>query len=105
MMYTDPYQSFLVIHSLPMSIMPADPDGITNLVLLQHMQGMRSAIETRLDRMDKRMNGMDQRFDGLAYQMTEGFRKVNDALQRLYTHRVKMLGRIEHLEEVVGVAQ
>jgi len=70
---------------------------VTNAVLLQHMQGMRSALETRID--------------GLESRMTAGFTevhghlgKIDAALQRLYVHRMSMLVRIEKLEEIVGVA-
>lgn len=96
----------------------AKAPAITNRILLQHIQGMRTALETRIERIEKRMDGtdkrfdgtdkrfdgMNQRFEGLTHQVTEGFRKVNDALQRLYTHRVSMLVRIQKLEKFVGIA-
>ena len=81
--------------------------GITNALLLQHMQGMRYS----LDRLETRLGGVEARLGGLERKVTEGFaevhvrfKRVDDALQRLYVHRVDMLGRIERLEETVGIA-
>jgi len=92
--------------------------GVTNAVLLQHIQGMRYSLETRLDGLEKRMGGTETRMDGtetriggLERRVTEGFadmharfKRVDDSLQRLYAHRVNMLGRIERLEETVGIS-
>ncbi|MDO8469294.1 MAG: hypothetical protein Q7S29_06095 [Candidatus Peribacter sp.] len=85
--------------------------GVTNAVLLQHIQGMRYSLETRLDGLEKRMGGTETRIGGLERRVTEGFadmhvrfKRVDDSLQRLYAHRVNMLGRIEQLEETVGIA-
>ena len=85
--------------------------GVTNTVLLQHIQGMRYALESRIDHLEKRFGGLETHLGGLERQVTEGFadvhnqfKRVNDALQRLYVHRVNMLGRIERLEETVGIS-
>lgn len=85
--------------------------GITNAVILQHLQGMRTSLEGRMNRLEKRMNGMEGQMDGMEGRMTKGFedvqihlRRIDDALQRIYTHRVSMIGRIERLEETVGMA-
>lgn len=88
--------------------------GITNAILLQHLQGMRYS----LDRLETRVGGVETRIGGLEQTMKVGFAKVhvrldsvekdvhdiNIALQRLYTRRVEMLGCIERLEETVGIA-
>lgn len=73
------------------------PAGITNEVLLQHMQGMRQALETRM------INGFAE-VHGRLGRVEKDIHNINDALQRLYAHRVNMLGRIERLEETVGIA-
>jgi len=148
------------ILTFPMAHKRPRSTGITNAVLLQHLQGMRSALEGRMgnmegrmDKMERGMNGMEGRMggfetrmgglttrmgglethmgglttrigglethmgglttrigglehlvkDGFA-EMHERFKRVDDALQRIYTHRVNMLGRIERLEETVGIA-
>lgn len=90
----------------------SDSGGITNLVLLQHIQGMRTDLETRMDRIEKRITGVERNINGIETTMREGFTEtkrrfdsIDAALQRLYVHRVSMLGRIERLEEVVGIAQ
>lgn len=87
-------------HKHPRSI------GITNAVLLQHLQG----LDARMGTMEGKMNGIEGRIDRMDLRMTKGFTEmhqrfkcVDDALQRLYTHRVTMLGRIERLEETVGI--
>ncbi|MDD5751730.1 MAG: hypothetical protein PHS73_04400 [Candidatus Peribacteraceae bacterium] len=91
--------------------------GITNAVLLQHLQGMRHALETRMDVQERRVKEgfaeMHERFAEVDHRFVEvnnkfvemhnRFKRVDDALQRLYTHRVNMLGRIERLEETVGI--
>jgi len=60
---------------------------------------------------EKHLGGLDSRMGGLESRMTAGFTevhghlgKIDAALQRLYVHRTSMLGRIEKLEETVGVA-
>ncbi len=90
---------------------PSKTVGITNAVLLQHMQGMRFALESRIDGLEKRMGGLESRMGGLESRMAAEFTKVHGhlgkidaALQHLYVHRTSMLGRIEKLEETVGVA-
>jgi len=99
--------------------MPWDDDTITPKVLLQHMQGMKhdltqqmhgmqQDLTVRLDRMDGRMDGMEGCMDGMNDRMggmEKDIRGIKTSLQRLYSHRVDMLGRIENLEEVTGVAQ
>ncbi|MFH0769806.1 MAG: hypothetical protein V1926_00330 [Candidatus Peregrinibacteria bacterium] len=78
--------------------------GITNAVLLQHMQAMRSSLEGRIDRMECRMGRLERRMEDGFTDAQGQFKKINDALRRLYAHRVNMLGRIERLEETVGIA-
>jgi len=77
---------------------------VTNAVLLQHMQGMRSALETRIDGLEKRMGGLESRMTAGFTEVHGHLGKIDAALQRLYVHRMSMLGRIEKLEEIVGVA-
>ena len=95
---------------LPMAQKHPRSAGITNAVLLQHLQGMRSALEGRMGNMEGGMNGIQGHMDSLDLRMTKGFtemsdrfKRVDDALQRLYTHRVNMLERIDRLEEAVGI--
>jgi phosphoribulokinase len=77
--------------------------AITNRILLQHIQGMRHALAEGMDSMEKRMDSMDRRMTERFTRMDERFCKVDSAFQRLYTHRVSMLGRIQRLEKVVGI--
>jgi hypothetical protein len=87
--------------------------AITNRILLQHIQGMRTAVEMRLERLEKDVKTLKTdvgvlKIDVGVLKIDVGVLKkdmvfVKDALQRLYTHRVSMLGRIEKLEEVVGI--
>lgn len=88
-------------------------------MILQHMQSMGldlrkeiKGVRGEVHGLGKRITHLENRFDGLTHAVKEGFaetsrhfKKIDDALQRLYTHRVSMLTRIEKLEEVVGVAQ
>jgi hypothetical protein len=97
----------------------SDSDGITNLMILQYMQNMElglrkeiKGVHGEIHGLGKRMLHFENRMDGLNHSMNEGFsesnRRLNSidaALQRLYVHRVSMLGRIEKLEEMVGIAQ
>lgn len=92
--------------------------GITNMVILQYLQGMRTDLETRIGGVEKRIGSVETRIGGvetrivsLERKMTEGFadvhvhlKHIDVALQRLYTRRVEMLGRIGRLEETVGIA-
>ena len=88
--------------------------GITNAVILQHLQGMRQSLEGRMDKLDGRMGSMDGRMGSMERRMDHLERDmgavkkdivhINDSLQRLYAHRVNMLGRIERLERTVGIA-
>jgi len=87
--------------------MPKAP-AITNRTLLQHIQGMRTAVETRLERLEKDMKTLKADVGVLKIDVGElkrGMVYVKDALQRLYTHRVSMLVRIEKLEKVVGIGK
>ena len=61
---------------------------------------MRSSLEERMDRMEGRQGQMETRLD----RIEKDIAFIKDALQRLYSHRVSMLGRIERLEETVGIA-
>ncbi|MDD5040913.1 MAG: hypothetical protein PHX87_02050 [Candidatus Peribacteraceae bacterium] len=93
---------------------PPKPAGITNAILLQHMQGMRYSLEVRVDSLDKRMDSMEKRMGGTEKHMggmegrlgtmEKNIVDIKDALQRPYIHRTSMLGRIEKLEETVGIA-
>ncbi|MDD5074717.1 MAG: hypothetical protein PHO54_02455 [Candidatus Peribacteraceae bacterium] len=67
--------------------------GVTNAILLQHMQGMKQSLEGRLDHLERDVSDVKKHIRG-----------IDDSLQRLYSHRVGMLGRIERLEETVGIA-
>lgn len=81
--------------------------GVTNAVILQHLQGMRQSLEMRMDKMEGRMGGVENRLGHLEQDvgvMKKDIHSIKDSLQRLYTHRVNMLGRIERLETVVGIA-
>lgn len=85
--------------------------GITNAVILQHMQGMRYALETRMGGLERRVaDGFAEVHGQLGHleqdvgEVKKDVHDIKDALQRLYTHRVNMLGRIERLEETVGIA-
>jgi len=85
--------------------------GITNAVILQHLQGMRQSLEGRMGKFEGRMgNGFAEvhsrlgRVEQDVGEIKKDVRNINDALQRLYAHRVNMLGRIDRLEETVGIA-
>jgi len=85
--------------------------GITNAVLLQHMQGMRHSLESRIDHLETRFVDMGKHMNEFEHRTTKKFaetnghlKRIDDALQRLYVHRTSMLGRIERLEEAVGIA-
>ena len=98
--------------------MRKSPKDITNRILLQHMQGMRHALESRISALEKSMialrknmfslekNGDSLRQDirNLDEKTDLRFTRIEDALQRLYVRRVEMLQRIERLEDVVGIA-
>ncbi|TSC57920.1 MAG: hypothetical protein Greene041662_857 [Candidatus Peregrinibacteria bacterium Greene0416_62] len=94
--------------------MPKAP-AITNRILLQHIQGMRTAVETRLECLEKDVKSLKTdvgvlKIDVGVMKIDVGVLKkdivfVKDALQRLYTHRVNMLVRIQKLESVVGIQQ
>lgn len=98
-------------HGVPMMKKPPKPAGVTNLILLQHMQGMRYGLEQRIEGFEKRVKdeftAVHGRFGRLEQDMGDvkvDIAHINDALQRLYGHRVSMLGRIERLEETVGIS-
>lgn len=74
--------------------------GVTNAVILQHLQGMRQSLEMRMDKLEGRMGKMEGRMGTMEKDIVH----IKDAIQRLYIHRVNMLGRIERLETVVGIA-
>lgn len=68
------------------------------------MQGMRFALESRIDGLEKRMGGLESRMTAGFTEVHGHLGKIDAALQRLYVHRTSMLVRIEKLEEIVGVA-
>lgn len=85
--------------------------GVTNAVLLQHMQGMRHSLETRIGGLESRVaDGFAEvhsrlgRLEQNVGEVKVDIHHINGALQRLYIHRINMLGRIERLETTVGIA-
>ena len=86
---------------------PAKTKGITNLILLQHIQAMRFSLEERMDRIEGRTSRVEGRLDKIEERLDrieKNIIDIKDALQRLYSHRVNMLIRIERLEKAVGIA-
>lgn len=60
-----------------------------------------------MDKLDGRMGIVEGRLSHLERDVGEvktNIVHIKSSLQRLYTHRVDMLGRIERLEETVGIA-
>ena len=84
---------------------------ISNRVLLQHMQGMKHSLESRIDRLGHRLGSVENGLGSLKTEVRSAhatydlrFTRIEGALQKLYAKRLDMVEHIERLEKVVGIA-
>ncbi len=71
-----------------------DDGVITGKVLLQHMQGMRSDLQTQIDRLDKRMDRGFEKMDQGFARMAQGFARMEHRMEQGFSeaeeHRVAL---------------
>lgn len=76
--------------------------AITNAVLLEHMQGMRNALEERMDRLEQRVErgfkDVDRRFETVEWELQDAARHrsalqedLNHALRRYDNHEQRLV--------------
>lgn len=71
-----------------------DPE-ITNRVLLQHMQGMRTAIESRLERLEKDVKILKTDMS----EVKQRLENVDQCLGRVEVHTEFLYGAFPHLQK------
>ncbi len=71
-------------------------DAITNAVLLQHMQSMKSDLQTQISGLDKKLTGATEDLRLLKIEVRQGFEDVRqrqDSMQEDLEASIQMLGR------------
>ncbi len=71
-------------------------DDITNIVLLRHMQAMKSDLQEQIAALDRKIEGVNKNTTSLAEEMRRGFedaRQHRQALQEDLEATIRMLGK------------
>ena len=71
-------------------------EEITNIVLLEHMQGMKNDLQQQIADLDAKIGGLDGKVSRLDKKMTEGFedaRLHRQALQEDLEATMRMLSK------------